>query len=98
MMMTTGWILERRVVEAAVFAMTTTMTLARLRRTRRVVTNGPGKEREQRTGRGKGRGRGRETVKGKVLLNKPQGGDDISRAIALQLQKERYETDSDMEG
>jgi hypothetical protein len=35
--------------------------------------DGRGKERRLRTGRGKGRGRGRETVKGKVLLNKPQG-------------------------
>ena len=36
---------------------------------------GTGKGREQRMGRGKGRGRGRgrEMVKGKVLLNKPQG-------------------------
>jgi hypothetical protein len=94
MMMTTGQIPERRVVEAAVLAMTTTMTLARLMRTRRVVTNGPGKPREQRAGRGKGKGNG----KGKGIVKQTRGGDDISRAIALQLQKERYETDSDVEG
>jgi len=34
---------------------------------------GPGMGREQMMGRGKGRGRGRETLKRKVLLNKPQG-------------------------
>jgi hypothetical protein len=53
--------------------MAITMTMARVRRTCREVCKGPGKGREQRTGRGKGSGRGRETVKGKVLLNKPQG-------------------------
>ena len=60
-------------MEGAVLAMAMTMTMERVRRTRRAVRKGPGKGREQRTGRGKGRGRGRETVKGKVLLNKPQG-------------------------
>jgi hypothetical protein len=60
-------------MEGAIFAMAKTMTMARIRRTRREVREGPGKGREQRMGRGKGRGRGRETVKGKVLLNKPQG-------------------------
>ena len=71
MMMRTRRIPERRAVEGAVLAMAMTMTMARVRRTRREVRKGPGKGREQRTGRGKGRGRGR--VKGKVLLNKPQG-------------------------
>jgi len=56
----------------AVLAMPMTMTMATVRRTRRAVRKGPEKGREQRTGRGKGRGRGRETVKGKILLNKPQ--------------------------
>jgi hypothetical protein len=68
-MMRTGRILERRVVDGAVLAMTMTMTTARVRRTRRAVRQGPGNGREQRMGRGNGRGRGRETVKGKVLLN-----------------------------
>jgi hypothetical protein len=63
--------------------MATTMMSARVRRSRRAVGKGPGKGREQRMGRGKGRrlrtesgkgqGRGRDTVKGKVLLYKPQG-------------------------
>jgi hypothetical protein len=74
-MMRTGRIPERRAVEGAILAMAMTMKMARLRRTRRAVRKGPGKGRDQRTGRGnrKGRGRGRGRVKGKVLLNKPQG-------------------------
>jgi hypothetical protein len=60
-------------MEGAILAMAKSMTMARMRRTRREVRQGPRKGREQRTGRGKGRGKGRETVKGKVLLNKPQG-------------------------
>jgi hypothetical protein len=53
--------------------MAITMTIARVRRTRRAVRQGAGKRREHRMGRGnergKGRGkrRGREMVKGKVL-------------------------------
>ena len=73
MMMRTGRIPERRVVEGAMLAMAMTMTMAKGRRTRTAVRKGPGKGREQRTGRGKGRGRGRGRVKGKALLNKPQG-------------------------
>jgi len=72
MMMRTGRILERRAGEGAVLAMAMTITMARVRRTRRAVGKGPGKGREQRMGTGKGRGRGRETVKGTVLLTKPQ--------------------------
>jgi len=78
-MMTTRRIPERPAVEGAVVVMAMVMTTARVRRTRRAVRNGPGKGMEQTTGRGKGRGRrretvkGREMVKGKVLLNKPQG-------------------------
>jgi len=78
-----GLMLERRVVEEAILAMEITMTTARVRRTLRAVGKGPGKGREQRIGRGKGRGRGRqwtkargrgrETLKGKALLNNPQG-------------------------
>jgi hypothetical protein len=49
------------------------MTMERVRMTRSEVRKGLGKGREYKTRRGKGRGRGRETVKGKVLLNKPQG-------------------------
>ena len=82
MMMTTGRILERRAVEGAVLAMPRTMMTAMGRKTRRAVRKGMGNGREQimgrgkgrrlRTGRGMGRVRGRETVKGNVLLNKPQ--------------------------
>ena len=60
-----------------------TMTTGMVSETQRAVRNGPRKGREQRMGRGngrqlrmergKGRGRGREMVKGKVLLNEPQG-------------------------
>jgi hypothetical protein len=46
----------------------------------------------------KGRGRGREMVKGQVLSKQTPGGDDITRSVAWQLQKERYEADADMEG
>jgi len=65
-------------VEGVVLAMAMTMMTARVRRTRRAVRKEPGKGRVQRMGRGKGRGRQRrkgrvrETVKRKVLLNKPQ--------------------------
>jgi len=54
---------------------------------------GRGRGRQQR----KGRGRGRETEKGKVLSNITPGEDDISRAVAVQLQMEIYKADSDME-
>ena len=60
-----------------------TMTIVKVRRTRRVVRKGPGMGSEQRMGRGmerrlrmgwgKGRGREKEMVKGKVLLNTPKG-------------------------
>jgi hypothetical protein len=83
MMMSTGRLPVHRVVDGAVLVMAIPMTTARVRRTHSVVRNGPGKGREHRRGRGKGRrlrtgrgkarGRGRETVKGEVLLNKPQG-------------------------
>jgi hypothetical protein len=75
MMMRTGQILVRQAVEGGVLAMAMTMTIGRVRRTCTAVRKGPGKGREQRTGRGKGkgRGRGRGRVKGKILLNKPEG-------------------------
>jgi len=50
----------------------------------RVQSMARGKGRGRQLRKGRGRGRGRETVKGKVLLNKPQ--------------KEMYEADSDTEG
>jgi len=67
MVMRTGGIPERGVVEGAVLEMPMTVRMARVRRTRREVRKGPGKGREQRTGMVKGTGRGRETVKGKAF-------------------------------
>jgi len=106
-MMRTGQIPERRAVNGGVLAMTMTIMTARMWRTHWAVRKEPGKEREQRMGRGKGRrlrtgwgkgrGRGRETVKGKVLLKTPRG-DDISRGVTLQLQKEMSEEDLNTEG
>jgi len=59
---------------------------------------GTGKEK----GKGKGKeteeGKGKENGKGKCIVKHTPGRDDISRAIALQLQKEMYVADSDTEG
>ena len=49
-------------------------------------------------GKGKGKGKGTGKGNGKGIVEHTPGGDDISRAVALQLQKERYEAYSDMEG
>jgi hypothetical protein len=49
-------------------------------------------------GMGKGKGKEKGNGKGKGIVIQTTGGDDISRAVALQLQKERYEADSGMEG
>jgi len=49
-------------------------------------------------GKGKGKGKGKGNGKGKGVVKQTAGGDDISHAVALQLQKEMYETDSDTEG
>ena len=49
MMMRTGQIPEHLTVEGAVLAMAMTMTMERVRRTRREVRKGPGKGRKQRT-------------------------------------------------
>jgi len=101
-MMTTGQIPEHRAVEGVIVAMAMTMTTAGGRRTRRAVQKGPGKGRVQRMGRGTRterkvrKGWGRERVQGKVLLKKTPGGEDFSRAVAVQ--KEMYDTDSDTEG
>jgi len=48
------------------------------------------------TEEGKGKRKGNGTGKG--IVKQTPGGDDISRAVALQLQKEIYKADSDMEG
>ena len=51
---------------------------------------------EDRKGKGKGKGQG--NGKGKGIIKQTPGGDDISRAVALQLQEEMYEADLDTEG
>jgi len=53
---------------------------------------GTGKGKAMEEGKGKGNG------KGKGIVIQTPGGDNISRAVALQLQKEMYEADSDTEG
>jgi len=55
---------------------------------------GKGKRKPMEEGKGKGKGNG----KGKGIVKQTTWGDNISRAIALQLQKEMYEADSDMGG
>jgi len=49
-------------------------------------------------GNGKGLGKGMGNGKGRGIVKQTPGGDDISGAIALQLQKEMFEADSDTEG
>jgi hypothetical protein len=82
MMMTAGRIPVSRAVKGAVLAMAMTLTMARVRRTRRALRKGPVKEMEYRTGRGKGRGKRWEMVKGKVLVNEHQG-EMISLVLLL---------------
>jgi len=42
--------------------------------------------------------KGKGNVKGKGIIKPTPGGDDISRAIAFQVQKIMYEAGSDTEG
>jgi len=72
--------------------------------------NGEGEEDTQGGEKGTGKGKGTMDVKGKGMgkgkgngnrkgiVKRTPGGDDISRAVALQLQKERNEADSGTEG
>jgi hypothetical protein len=87
--------------------MTISMTTARVRRTYWAVRNGPGRGRVQRMEWGKGMGRhwrkgrkgeGKGNSKGKDIVKQTPEGDDSSRAVAVQLQKEMYEPDSDTVG
>jgi len=57
---------------------------------------GKGKWKSKATEEAKGNGKGNSTGKGNI--EQTPGGDDISRAIALRLQKEMNEADSDTEG
>ena len=58
--------------------------------------DGKGKEKGKAIMQGKGKGNG--NCKGKGIVNRTPRGDDISRAVAVQLQKAMYAADSDMEG
>ena len=73
--------------------MAMTMRMVRVRKTCRAVGKGPGNGREQRTGRGMRMGMGMDTVQGKIFDARTPGGDDVSRAIALQCQKQIAEAD-----
>jgi len=59
---------------------------------------GTGKGKGTKDGKGKLKGKGKGNSKGKGIVQQTPGGDDISRAVALQLQKERYEAESGTEG
>jgi len=56
------------------------------------------KEKGKMDGKGKEKGKGKGNGKGKGVVELTPGGDDISRAVTLQLQKEMNEADSDTEG
>jgi len=59
---------------------------------------GTGKGKETKDLKGKGKGKGKRNGNRKGIVKRTAGGDDISRAVALQLQKETYEADSGTEG
>jgi len=59
---------------------------------------GTGKGKGTNDGNGKGKGKGKGDSKGNSIVKQTPRGDDISRAVALQLQKEMYEADSDTVG
>ena len=60
--------------------------------------HGKGNGKATADGKGKGKGKGKGNGKGKGMVKHTPGGDDISCAVALQLQKEMSEADLDMEG
>jgi len=57
-----------------------------------------GKGKATEDGKGTGKGKGKGNGKGKGIVIHTPGGDDISRAVALQWQKEMSEADLDTEG
>jgi len=67
-------------------------------RTGKGTKDGKGKGKATEDGNGQGKGKGRGNSKGKGNVKQIPGGDDISCAIALQLQKEMSEAEMDMEG
>jgi len=60
--------------------------------------DGKGKRKATEDGKGKGKRKGKGNGKGKGIVKHTPGWDDISRAIAVQLQNELSEADLDMEG
>jgi hypothetical protein len=49
-------------------------------------------------GKGKWKGKGKGNCKGKGIVKRTPGGDDISCAVVLQLQKQMSEADLDKDG
>jgi hypothetical protein len=60
--------------------------------------NGKGTRQAHPDGKVKGKGKGKGKCKGKGIVKRTPGGDDISRTVALQLQKEMSEAALDTEG
>jgi len=58
---------------------------------------GTGEGKGTKNGKGKRKGKEKGNGKGKDIVNQTPGGDVISRAFALQLQKEMSEADLDTE-
>ena len=59
---------------------------------------GKGKRKEKGNGKGTGSGKGKGNGKGKCIVKRTPVGDDISCAVALQLQKQMSEADLDKKG
>jgi hypothetical protein len=53
---------------------------------------------ESKDGKGEGKGKGKGHGKGKGIVKRTPGGDDISSAVALQLQKQMSDAVLDKEG
>jgi len=99
MMMRTGRIPERRAVEVAVRPCDGNDNHdGEGKEDTQGGEKGTGKGKGTKDGKGKRKGKGKGNVKGKCIVKQTPGGDDISRAVALQLQKEMHEADSDTEG
>jgi len=64
-------------------------------RKRKGMQNGKRKGKGKATEEDKGKGKGNS--KGKGIVKQTPGGDDIPRAVAVQLQEKMYQAESDME-
>jgi hypothetical protein len=62
------------------------------------TADGKGKGQASEDGKGKGKGKGKGNGKEKGIVIHTPGGDDISLAVALQVQKDISEADLDKEG